>query len=75
MIDQFKLTPLEAVEKYPQLLKIGWDENFLGRLLSKGLLTGTYDRKSKVSIIDEGSLIRLAKYHNELKEQQKVQIK
>lgn len=62
------LTPQEICDKYPNLK---WKPNEIGTLLKLELLDGQVNRWKRITLICEDSVIRLAKYRNELLESKK----
>ena len=72
MIKKNRLQPGELVKKYPALLKRGWDASALGFFFSKGILTGV--RGKDFALIDEDSLIRLARYADGIIDESKLRL-
>ena len=69
------LTPKEVLEKYPVLsLKYNWGTLDLGTMLKCKILDGYYDRKKRVGVIKESSLVKLIEYINNTIEDQKLKI-
>ena len=74
-LENYYLTPLEIMDKYPQLaVKFNWTANDLGILLKCRILEGYYDRSKRNSMINEASLKRLISYVNGILESQKVRL-
>jgi hypothetical protein len=67
------LTPLEALDRYPQLSSIhGMSEHTLGLLLKHHVLWGMYDSGKRMPLIQEDSLLYFIDYLNTALEKQRI---
>ena len=67
------LTPREAIQKYPDLIKkFNWTTSDLGDMLKCKIIDGYYDRGRRNSMIRESSLKRLMIFVNANLDLQKV---
>ena len=68
------LTPAEIIKKYPQLLKLNWNDRALGIFLKAKLLLGYYDTNFRAAMIDEESVKALVCFANQVIDSQKLTI-
>lgn len=67
-------TPRELINKYPNLITIGWDERFITALLKKGLVAGKVRNGNNTSFIELNSFCDLVTYMNNRLEKSKIQL-
>lgn len=69
------LTAAQAIEKYSELKsKFGWSPSELVVFIQCRLMIGYYDRTKKVFMLEEKSLKALARYTNQVLENQKCDL-
>jgi hypothetical protein len=72
-MEEMFLTPMEILEKYPDLrLKFNFTTSDLGVILKCKVVDGYYDRTKRNSMIKESSVMRLIDFLNSSLDSQKI---
>lgn len=62
------LTPEELMQRYPQVITLGWCSSKIGMFYNSGLLIGHRSGRESKALILESSFIELMEYVNQVTE-------